>query len=608
MGASNRFPRFSFLDIPQLGSRRKKVTHDTDVVYESMKRIYTLLFAAMLAGQAWAEDFDFSAVCGTGQTLYYKITSNKEPYTVAVTSPYESYSDNYTGYTTPKGDLVIPTEVENDGVTYTVTGIGNYAFQCCTGLTTVTIPNSVEYIRWFAFEGCSDLTSVTIPESVTDIGWYAFKKCSRLTSVNIPNKVDAIAYEMFYGCSGLTSITIPESVTRINCRAFAGCSSLTSVTIPNSVTFIEGEAFSDCWGLTKAEFSSIASLCKINFEYYDANPLYYANHLYINGVEITEIVIPDSVESIGNCAFSGSGITTITIPNSVTKIGYYAFSSCHKLASVIIPNSVTSIGSNAFYYCDTLSSIVIPESVTTIEDETFQWCCNLSFVDIPNSITKIGESAFYYSGLKSVEIPNSVTEIGDYAFTNVKNIVYSGEATGSPWGALTVNGIIDNGFVYSDAEKTNLTAYIGDEENVVIPDAVTRIGSEAFIYCRNIKTVTIPITVTEIGVFAFNACTATIYCEASSRPFGWDSWWNSDCPVVWTDHTPVTESAANAVNIYAYGRNIVVENAAEEIRVYNAMGALVGRDVASNVCTVTINNSGVYIVKTGNTVKKVMVN
>ena len=160
------------------------------------------------------------------------------------------------------------------------------------------IPNSVTSIGAYAFDGCSGLTAVNIPNSVTSIGEYAFSYCSGLTAVNIPNSVTSIGESAFWDCSGLTSVNIPNSVTSIELYAFYRCSGLTSVTIPNSVTSIGEYAFSDCSGLTS-------------------------------------VTIPNSVTYIGWYAFKGcSGLTSVTIPKSVTYIGESAFAKCSKIEEV----------------------------------------------------------------------------------------------------------------------------------------------------------------------------------------------------------------------------------------------------------------------------------
>ena len=272
-----------------------------------------------------------------------------------------------------------------------VTEIGNFAFYKCSGLTSIDIPNSVTEIGINAFYSCTGLTSIDIPNSVTSIGVSAFCNCTGLTSIVvesgnpkydsrnncnaiietasntlivgcentiIPNTVTAIGNSAFDNFSGLTSIDIPNSVTSIGEGAFWGCSGLTSITIPNSVTSIGDGAFHDCTGLTSVNIHDLDAWCKIDFHNFYSNPLYYAQHLFIDGEETTDLVIPESVTSIGGYAFYGcTGLTSVTIPNSVTSIGEEAFYGCSGLTSVTIPNSVTSVGGKAFYNCSGLTDV-----------------------------------------------------------------------------------------------------------------------------------------------------------------------------------------------------------------------------------------------------------
>ena len=233
-----------------------------------------LLMLPLMAAKAYA--YDFSAVCSTGQTLYYNITDNGN-HLVELTCPGTPYSP-WDGYTEPTGNITIPSTVTYNDVAYTVAAIGDYAFYYCNGLTgSLTIPNSVTEIGEGAFLNCSGFTgsltignsvteigaaafafcsgftgSLTIPNSVTEIGDYAFEICYGFTgSLTIPDSVTEIGEYAFYNCFGLTgSLTIPNSVTEIGWGAFEGCSGFTgSLTIPNSVTEIGDYAFEGCSGL-----------------------------------------------------------------------------------------------------------------------------------------------------------------------------------------------------------------------------------------------------------------------------------------------------------------------------------------------------------------------
>ena len=138
---------------------------------------------------------------------------------------------------------------KNSTIPGSVTSIGEYAFDWCTGLTEITIPNGVTSIGEYAFYGCTGLTEITIPGSVTTIGDYAFEDCTCLTEITIPNSVTSIGNCAFSGCTGLTEITIPNGVTSIEGNTFSGCTGLTEITIPGSVTSIGYMAFSGCESL-----------------------------------------------------------------------------------------------------------------------------------------------------------------------------------------------------------------------------------------------------------------------------------------------------------------------------------------------------------------------
>ena len=303
-----------------------------------------------------------------------------------------------------------------------VTVIGEYAFYVCSGLTSVTIPNSVTEIGERAFSGCSGLTSVTIPNSVTEIGNGAFSGCSGLTSVAIPNSVTSIGNYSFSSCSSLTSVAIPNSVTEIGESAFRNCSSLTSVTIPNSVTEIGESAFEGCSGLTSVHITDIAAWCKINFKYSESNPLYWAHHLFMDGKEITDLVIPNSVTEIGKVAFYGcSGLTSVTIPNSVTEIGGSAFYNCSGLTSVTLNNNTLLSSNNLInIFGGQVTAYVIGDEVTSIGARVFYGCRGLTSVTIGKNVTSIGDRAFRAcSGLTNVycyaeTVPTSSSDI----FTN----------------------------------------------------------------------------------------------------------------------------------------------------------------------------------------------
>ena len=462
-----------------------------------MKRLLTILFATMLAEQIMAVDYDFSAKCSSGQTLYYRITSNTEPYTVEVSYPNYSEEDFYYNCIKPIGDLIIPETVTQNGITYSVKSISYAAFKDCDGLKSTVIPNSITSIGGASFAGCSALESITIPfvgaERCTpdiDTSTYngfapyylghlfgtqyysgsistqfyedfrdgqTFSIPSALTSVTITDSY-YIPKSAFSNCSNLTSIVIQEPATEIADYAFYGCSNLTTISIPNSITNIGNAAFKNCNKLDYATYDN---------GYYignKENP--YVVLMSVKNKSITSCTINDQCKIIYEAFCGCTNLSEITIPNSVKKIGYQAFKSCG-VESITIPNSVMSIGDYAFSSCG-LKSIIIPESVISIGNYAFSSCYYLN-LSIPNSVTTIGSHAFSYCDMESVVIPNTVTEVGAYAFE------YCGELTSVTIG----NGLknIDNTMFRYCQKLTRIICLI---------DVPVDLDADPFEYCDTI--------------------------------------------------------------------------------------------------------------------------
>ncbi len=345
--------------------------------------------------------------------------------------------------------------------TYSVVGIGT-----CTDKD-IFIPSTyagvpVTSIDPLAFENCTDIVSVIIPDSVTSIAMLAFNNCSSLANITVdennPNykSIDGNLYSkdgktLILYAAGKTEISfkIPYCVTTISELAFGGCTALTSVTIGNSLTSNSRFAFSGCTGLT----SITVDENNPNYKSIDGN-LYSKDGKtliqYAIGKTETSFTIPDSVTNIGYDAFSYcTSLISVTIPDSITSICGGAFSGCTSLTSIAIPYSVTNnIGEDVFLGCTGLASITIDEknpNYKSIDGNLYskdgkrliQYAIGKSDASfkIPDSVTTIGRVAFFgCDNLISVTIPNSVTYIGAGAFSDCTNLTIYCEAASQPDG------------------------------------------------------------------------------------------------------------------------------------------------------------------------------
>ena len=468
---------------------------------QTTKRLATLLITLLLGlGTTYA--YDFSAVCSTGQTLYYTITDATNHYVSVVAPGGNSYS-GWDNYTKPTGAIDIPETVVSGSVTYTVTSIGNYAFYNCSGLTgSLIIGNSVTSIGNSAFYKCSGLTGeLVIPSNVTNIDGYAFFICSGLTGdLVIPNSVTSIGYAAFNGCRGLTSVTISNSVTSLASFTFNCCYGLTSVNISNSVTSIGQRTF-----------------------------------------------------------FSCNNLAILTIPNSVTSIGEEAFSDCSSLSHMaVLAETPPAINTNTFNGVSTAIPVVVPNNSLEAYQSANGWSIFTNIIEagagglivvtaspsiggtVAGGGTFVGGATCTVSAAPNVgyvftnwtENGNVVSTAANYSFivygnrnleANFEQIIDFSDANVKALCVANWDTNHDGELSYAEAaavtslgtvfkNKTNVTSF--NELQYFI--GLGSIGEQAFYGCTSLTQVTIPENVTTVGRLAFWNCPdlQTVYFNA----------------------------------------------------------------------------------------------
>lgn len=476
------------------------------------RQLLAALLCIATAFSAWPYDMEVDGI-------YYNVSQNEATVTYASEQGVASYS----------GNVVIPSSFTYGGTTYNVTGIGNNAFEACTDLTTITIPNSITWIGEYAFYGCTNLYGSNgnyyfyLTDKIVSIRNYAFGGGNAIIRFEVdPNndnfssyngvlynksKTKLISFPSGAAQTVLTSSFFPSTLTTIGNGAFGDCDQLTGLELPGTVTQIGGWAFDGCTGLKR-------------------------------------VIIPESVTTIGTCAFryAYNIEKVICLVSTPPAIDDEAFS-CFNIATLVVPSSSLTAYSNAaewkrfssikatnfdFVYngvfykitsstnktvavvrsidelpndCyDYMGVVSIPPTVTyagntytvtTIENYAFYYNKQLESVYLPSTVTTIGELAFYHcENLSSLSLPEGLTEIGRYTMGHCINMT-----------SVTLPETLNTIAQYAFYQCEKLT-------QVVIPDAVTTLGIGVFRDCSSLKLVVLGSGLTSIGGDAFYNCNA----------------------------------------------------------------------------------------------------
>ena len=480
---------------------------------------------------------------------------------------------------------------ELTGDYYTVAGIGSAA-----EAAEVVIPSSyqgvpVRAVAPHAFWGEAFITEIEIPGSIAEIGNYAFQNCTALSSVTIGDGASGFGTGIFLNCTGIREATVPASAVSllpknlqtltvtsgtIGAGALAGCAQLTSLTAPavgvlgglfgDTKGVLQSLTLTDCTEIAASAFAGFTALSEIDLPdtvtsigagalegtaYFadEANWRFgvcyigqylfaassgtegycpvgegtkvIADEVFKNCTAITEISLPESLITIGASAFSGcGGLTEIAIPASVEQIGRSAFSGCSALTKVNY-NAVSAAdpgpGSDVFYGTGSASgdfAVVFGESVKSIPAYLFGDCVDLTGVTIGGNVTSIGSSAFRNCrGLKEIAIPASVTSIGEYAFSGCRNLTeVTIEAGATSIGSHAFYSCSSLTEVTIEAGATSIGSHAfygcSNLTEVTMGAGVTSIGASAFENCSDLMEITIPEGVTSIGRYAFCGCSS----------------------------------------------------------------------------------------------------
>ena len=537
-----------------------------------MKRFLISSLMALTLMSASAYDFSYTNTFldelfqSHEHTLYYAV--NEDGNTVSVVAGPETYDF---------GLAVIPETVEHNGKTYTVTIIGNDAFNGGNLGARLTMPNTITQIQSRAFANCRvdsvafstglktigdyafnrcSLTSVYLHEGVTSIGDYAFAalaswpRTGRIRVAMLPESLTTLGTNLFE-YQVLHRVKLPSNLKKIPAGTFAYCSELRNIDLPVGLEKIGDNAFDNA-GLITITFpstlkeigesafyrtllqnvvlpNSVETIGGVNNMYGAFSDNYYLESVtlssgmknipenaFLNCNKLTEVNIPVGITSIGTYAFSHCTLlSNITLPEGLTELGYSVFGGSG-IRTIQLPSTLKYIGDGMFYQCCSLTSFTIPSTITEIKDGAFSGCENLVSVIIPESVQSMGKRVFSNTALTEVNIPPSITMLGDGTFEDCKKL-----------------------------------------SKVALPEGLTVIGEACFRRCEVLTDINIPSTMTTTYNDTFQECFALEELTFPSSLESWGSGVFSQCTNLTAVHI---YRAIPPTSNYPYAKALIHEN------------------------------------------------
>lgn len=419
--------------------------------------------------------------------------------------------------------------------------IAPYMFQGCKNLRQINIPETITEIGEGTF-GYSALTSISLPRSVTKIGNYCFGNCEKLSYVGF-NSVQEIEDYAFCGCSSLKTLILPKSLTLIGARAFTEsgvkdvtfqsankvtldygvfekCDSLSKVTFPSVPLKIGQRAFGMCSSLKEIELPASLISCSSAFAGSGLQKVKLKDGLknvpsgaFIECKKLTDIIIPQSVDTIGVAAFYGcTSLREINLPKKLKIIRDAAFI-YSGLKKIKIPDMVDTLGIQTFQYCTELAKVALPANLKVIHQECFDSCISLREIHLPEKTEYLGWGCFNSTKLSYIKLPSSVNKVSDCLFRNCSDLQYI-DVDSENEKYASKDGILYN------KDFSELIEASGTIVECIIPSTVVTIGHNALWGRKLLKRLVMPMNIKSIGGGVFKDCEnlLEIYCYAANPP------------------------------------------------------------------------------------------